>query len=133
LIAVLERHRTSADLWFGLLGASLIACAVAFAVLGPLPLPPAPMVLIGIPSPLTGMTRSFVALAGGHLGTAFAFHPLGPLTFVACIVAVVNLSAMFRTGRRLAIVDALVSKRYTWALIALAFGVVWLRQIAVYS
>src|SRR4051812_13457917 len=38
--------------------------------------------------PFCGMTRSFVALAHGHLRTALQFHPAGPLLFAAMIVLV---------------------------------------------
>ncbi|MBK9030856.1 MAG: DUF2752 domain-containing protein [Myxococcales bacterium] len=38
--------------------------------------------------PMCGMTRSFVALAHGHLGAALGFHPAGPLLFVAMLVFV---------------------------------------------
>jgi len=122
----------SSDISFGVLGGALIACALAFAVLGSPALPPAPIVLLGVPSPLTGMTRSFVALAAGHLTQSFAFHPLGPLCAVACVLAVVNLVHVRRTGRRLAIVDRVVTLPYAPWILATLFGLVWIRQIVVY-
>ena len=127
------RPRTSLDTWFGLLGGALIACALLFAAFGTPPLPRGPMVAFGVPSPLTGMTRSFVALAGGHVTHAFALHPLGPLCFVACVVAVVNLAIERRHGRRAAIVRRALDVPYAPWLLALAFGAVWVRQIVVFS
>jgi uncharacterized protein DUF2752 len=119
--------------WFGLLGAALVSCAVVFAIWGAPPLPPAPMVLLGIPSPLTGMTRSFVALASGDVTGAFRLHPLGPLCFAACIAAAANLAASLRSNRRPTFVDRVVSRRATWWLVATAFAVAWIRQIVVFS
>ena len=131
--AVPAPRRIAPDVWFGLLGAALIACALAFAAFGTPPLPPAPMVVAGVPSPLTGLTRSFVALAGGHVVRAFAMHPLGPPCFLACLLAVVNLVRTRGTGRRLAIVDRLLLVPYAPWLVALAFAVVWVRQIVVFA
>ena len=129
------RPRTSPDTWVGLLGGALIACALLFAAFGTPPLPPGPMVAFGVPSPLTGMTRSFVALAGGHVTHAFALHPLGPLCFAACILAVVNLAMERRRGygRRAAVVQRALDIPYAPWLLALAFGAVWVRQIVVFS
>jgi hypothetical protein len=41
--------------------------------------------LTGLPCPGCGLTRSFCALGHGELGRAVAFHPLGPLVFVAAL------------------------------------------------
>jgi hypothetical protein len=127
------RLRATPDVWFGLLGAALIACALAFAAFGTPPIPPGPMVALGVPSPLTGMTRSFVALAGGHVTHAFALHPLGPLCFAACLVAVVNAVVERRNGRRAAIVRRALGVPYAPWLLAIAFIAVWIRQIVVFS
>ena len=127
------RPRTSPDTWFGVLGGVLLACAFVFAAFGTPPLPPGPMVAFGVPSPLTGMTRSFVALAGGHVTHAFALHPLGPLCFAACILAVVNLAIERRHGRRAAIVRRALDIPYAPWLLALAFTAAWVRQIVVFT
>ncbi len=118
---------------FALLGAALISCAFAFAAFGTPPIPPAPMVVLGLPSPLTGMTRSFVALAGGDVGHAFALHPLGPLCFAASILAVVNIAIVRVRGQRAAIVRSALTLPYAPWLLALAFVAVWIRQIVVFS
>ena len=117
----------------GVLGLLLVACAFAFVVFGTPPLPPAPMVMLGVPSPLTGMTRSFVAVARGDMAGAFVLHPLGPLCFAACVLAVVSLAVHVRTGRRPQLVERLLRVRHGGAIVAAAFGVVWIRQIAVFT
>ena len=48
----------------------------------------------GIDCPMCGMTRSFVALAHGHVREAFAFHAAGPLLFVAMIALVVAVAVV---------------------------------------
>jgi hypothetical protein len=48
--------------------------------------------LFGIDCPMCGMTRSFVALAHGDVAAAFAFHPAGPLLFVAMLACVVAIA-----------------------------------------
>ncbi len=46
--------------------------------------------LTGIPCPSCGLTRSFVAIGNGDLGTAFAFHPLGPALYLGLIAVVLR-------------------------------------------
>lgn len=121
----------SGDIAFGLLGAGLVACAFAFSVWGVPPVPPAPMVALGIASPLTGMTRSFVATAQGDLAGAFGLHPLGPLCFAACVVAAYSAVALLSAGRRPALVERIVGWRPGVWLVATMFVLAWIRQIAV--
>jgi hypothetical protein len=45
--------------------------------------------LTGLPCPGCGMTRSFVALGHGDVGSAFAFNRLGPLLMTVFVIAVV--------------------------------------------
>ena len=47
--------------------------------------------LFGVECPFCGMTRSFVALAHGHVENAFRFHPAGPLLFVTMVVLVLTI------------------------------------------
>lgn len=74
--------------------------------------------LLGIDCPMCGMTRSFVALAHGDIAASFAFHPAGPLLFVAmfaCVVAI--LIAAVRHAR------PLVQRRGFWqAFQGIAYG-----------
>jgi hypothetical protein len=118
---------------FGALGGALIVCACAFAMLGTPPLPPAPMVLAGLPSPLTGMTRSFVALASGDVWRSFVLHPLGPLSFAGCALAAANGVVVLRSGRRTGVVDRVLRVPYAPWIMALAFAAVWVRQIVVFG
>lgn len=115
----------------GALGAALVVLAFVFAVTGiPSWIPPALTVRAGIPSPLTGMTRSFVALASGDLGAAFAWHPLGPLVFAASVGAVVVAGASWARGSRIGWLAALMRRRWFWAVVTIAFAAAWARQIA---
>jgi hypothetical protein len=114
----------------GALGASLVALAALFAALGiPAWIPPAVMVRLGMPSPLTGMTRSFVALASGDVSAAFSRHPLGPILFAACATLPVVALASWLRGRRFEALARLIRSRALWLGFAVAFGLVWVRQI----
>ncbi len=119
---------------FGALGAALVACALAFSVLGiPRWIPPAPLVRTGIPSPFSGMTRAFVALASGDLAAAFAWHPLGPIVFAICVgLPVVALFSWIR-DRRFGLFARVAAARVTWVVVCAAVLLGWARQIAVLS
>ena len=56
--------------------------------------------LLGVDCPFCGMSRSFVALAHGHLGAALSFHPAGPLLFVAMLLAVAAILVAALRGAR---------------------------------
>jgi hypothetical protein len=104
--------------------------AFVFASTGiPVWLPPAPIVRLGIPSPLTGMTRSFVAMASGNPTAAFAWHPLGPLLFAACVAMPAVALASWIRARRFD--QAVRILRALWPLLAVMLAVVWARQIVV--
>ena len=123
---------TFADVSFGAFGLALLGLAVAFSVLGIPPMPPALIVVVGVPSPLTGMTRSFVAVASGDIARAFWFHPLGPIVFAMCAVAAASAVITLRTGRRPVVVDRIVSSRATWVVAAVAVAAAWVRQMYVF-
>ncbi|HVL33816.1 MAG TPA: DUF2752 domain-containing protein [Actinomycetota bacterium] len=107
-----------------------VALAFVFARAGiPGWIPPAPMLMLGIPSPLTGMTRSFVALASGDVPRAFWFHPLGPVCFAACVVSIVAVFRGAVTGRELRLRLPAVHV----GIIVAAIASVWVRQIAVFG
>lgn len=115
----------------GVLGATFVALAGVFTVVGIPPLPPAPLVALGIPSPLTGMTRSFVALASGDLSGAFGWHPLGPLVFAASVGAIIVAAVSWVRGRRLQAVAHITADRRIWIVLSAAVVIAWARQIAV--
>jgi hypothetical protein len=48
----------------------------------------------GLPCPGCGLTRSFCAVAKGHLERAFEFHALGPALFVVLLVYLVRGGAL---------------------------------------
>lgn len=123
---VLDRH-------LGVVGAALVICAFVFAGTGiPAWIPQGALVANGIPSPLTGMTRSFVALAGGDVARAFAWHPLGPVAFGLCLVAAaLGIGSLWRPPS--AVLTHAVSSRRMWIVTALIVGGVWVRQIAVFA
>ena len=133
MIALSRRGGLTADISFGALGAALVGCAFAFALFGTPPLPPAPIIAVGLPSPLTGMTRSFVAIAGGDAWRALLLHPLGPLCFAACIGAVANAAVILHTGHRMRIVDRALHVRSAPWIVALAFAATWIRQIVLFA
>lgn len=112
------------------LGGSLLVTAVVFAQTGiPGWIPPGVLPALGVPSPLSGMTRSFVALASGDLPGAFGWHPLGPVVFAACVGAVVLAGVSTVRGAVPEGVRALASKRPVWLLVGWCFVVAWIRQI----
>ncbi len=117
---------------FGAFGAALVVCAFVFSLVGiPSWIPQAPLVRAGIPSPFSGMTRSFVAFASGDVGAAFAWHPLGPLVFALCAgLALVAIASWVR-GRRFDLVVRVASVKTTWFVVCTAVVVTWARQIAV--
>ena len=125
-----ESLRFEAEL--GAVAAALLTLAFVFARTGiPAWIPPAPMVRAGIPSPLSGMTRSFVALARGDLGASFHWHPLGPVVFAAAVVTVALSAATLVRGARFALPATILHSRAIWIVVMLVTAAAWGRQIAV--
>lgn len=114
----------------GALGAALVGLAVLFAATGiPAWLPRAPLVRLGVPSPLTGMTRSFVAIASGDLWGAFAWHPLGPVVFAACAAIPIVAAASWVRSRRFVGLAALLRSRRVWCAVSVLFTAAWAHQV----
>jgi hypothetical protein len=112
------------------LGACLTGLALVFAQTGiPSWIPRAATTGAGLPSPLSGMTRSFVALASGDPGAAFRWHPLGPIVFIACVAAVVVGAASWHRGHRAEVLRQALAKRWLWWGVAAAFVGAWIRQV----
>ena len=116
----------------GAVGAACVGLAFAFAAWGvPSWIPPAPLVRAGVASPLSGMTRSFVALASGDVTAAFAWHPLGPVCFLAAGSAAVVAAVSLLRGRRLDLPARMLGHRGLWIAVATLFALAWIRQIIV--
>ena len=84
----------------------------------------------GWPCPGCGLTRSFCALAKGHVAQSFAFHALGPVAFGLVCVWIVRSAAAI-AGRRSAVAafDAAVSR---WKLVhigVVALLVAWVVRL----
>ncbi len=78
-----------------------------------------------IDCPMCGMTRSFVALAHGRLGDAFAFHPAGPLLFAAMLALVIAVGVVaVRRARPLVERRRFMFTFQSVAIACLAVGVV---------
>lgn len=112
------------------MGASLVALAAVFAAIGtPTWIPPALSVRFGVPSPLTGMTRSFIAMVSGDVTAAFAWHLLGPIAFAACIAMPIVAVASLVRGRRFVLLSRTLSSKSVWLGIGVVTGLAWARQI----
>jgi hypothetical protein len=84
-------------------------------------LPPCPFLTVtGHPCPFCGGTRSFAYTWQGDLPRALALYPLGPLLFVATLLAIVALAAALLANRDLVV---RVPDRLARALFGAALGV----------
>lgn len=118
------------ELPLGALALTVLAAGAVFAVSGiPAWIPPALSVRFGLASPLTGMTRSVVALMRGDVAGAFGWHPLGPLVVVAAVAVVTVAAVAWVRGRRLAGLASVVRARWLWYTAGAVTAAVWVRQI----
>lgn len=79
---------------YGVLGMTLLSVSGAFAYSANSSLPRLGCPILhftGIPCPTCGMTRSFIAIAQGDLGSAITYHLLGPLVFLSFVVAALHV------------------------------------------
>jgi len=89
-------------------------------------LPPCPfLTLTGHPCPFCGGTRSFAYMWQGNLPRAAALYPLGPLLFVATLVAIPLLVAAVVTNRTLQWRLSLPLRRWLWLAGCLPLVVSW--------
>ena len=65
----------------------------------------------GLPCPGCGLTRSFCAMASGHVAQAFASHWFGPALFIAVVAAVPLLAIEIITRRRFALLHNFIFSR----------------------
>ena len=124
--------RRTADLLVVAIGGGIIALALLFAwsqLIGGPDLMPRQTVcwsrlLFGAFCPGCGLTRSFVALAGGSLTDAWRLNRMGPLLF-ASIVTLVALHGLRLAGypiRRLGTMDILLAGALAAALLVHTFA-----------
>ncbi len=124
-----RRLMVAFEVRLGALGAACVVAAFVFARTGiPSWAPQAPIARLGIASPLTGMTRSFVAMSRGDLGTAWSWHPLGPAAFVVAAVAAVVGVWVF-AGGSVPTWPAKLSGRNAAAALVAVLVIAWFRQI----
>lgn len=117
----LDRDEVQRSLLLASLGAATLVASFAYApwaesgpVLCPFRL------LTGLPCPGCGLTRSFCAMAHGHLNQALGFHLFGPALFVAVVALVPLLAFEVATARRIGWLHrALYSQRLAgWVALA---------------
>lgn len=108
---------------FGLLGLWLVYTRFFQVLQGAhLTLPPCPFyALTGHPCPFCGGSRSYAAMWRGDVVSAFRYHPLGPLLFVATFAALAVAGWAVVSGRRLHV----HVPRAVWASVGLALAVSW--------
>jgi hypothetical protein len=82
---------------------------------------------VGLPCPSCGLTRAFLSLARGELGTAFAFHPFAPL--LALEAAFLWLLWGWRAHRRAGLAVPATLDRIALAHLAL-FVALWVGRLA---
>lgn len=95
-------------------------------------LPPCPFLsLTGHPCPFCGGTRSFAYTWEGNLPRALALYPVGPLLFVATVIAIPVLAVAVLANRDVAV---RVSDRLRRAVFCAALGVLavsWVFKLTV--
>jgi hypothetical protein len=119
--------RVAAGAWLAAIGGGLVLGAVggaparAVAEGGPgCPL----RMATGLPCPFCGMTHAVLAMGGGDVRAALAFHPVAPLV----IVLVVVLCAAAAAGR----IDAVTRGRRGAAMLA-ALAAAWIANVIAFA
>ena len=77
-----------------------------------------------------GLTRSLHAMAHGDVGAAVGFHPMGPLLFLACVVAAGIWGVEAARGKPARIAASRATKRLAVAASACAWVGYWLVRLA---
>ena len=79
--------------------------------------------LTGTDCPFCGLIRSFFALAGGSFTRATAYHPFGPVVFVAVVLFLAGALYSWITGKAFSLLAWLDRNSRKTAVI---LGIVWL-------
>jgi len=79
--------------------------------------------LTGTDCPFCGLIRSFFALAGGSVTHATAYHPFGPVVFVAVVLFLAGALYSWITGKAFSLLAWLDRNSRKTAVI---LGIVWL-------
>lgn len=120
----------AADAFVAAFGGAVLSASAALALLARRGVDPIggvdlcwSRILLGRACPGCGLTRSFVALAGGDLGRAAACNPTGPVLFAAILLLTI-LHGLRLAGvplRRLGAIDAVMAAVALAALVAHGF------------
>ena len=87
------------------------------------------MYLTGKPDPACGLTRTFAWMWRGDVVNAVLVYPLGPVLFVATILATVNSAASVIAGKTLRIEMSRRDIRIGLILLLVAFGANWAAKL----
>ena len=87
------------------------------------------LTLTGHPCPFCGGTRSFAATWHGDLGQALHLYPLGPLLFVASVLAVLVLVALVLTRRQVRVTLTRQQQMTVLAAVATVLLVQWAAKL----
>jgi hypothetical protein len=86
------------DIGFGAAAAAQLAAAFVVQRVGAIGVTCPLRAIAGIECPFCGMTRSFVAMAHGRVGDAFAFHPAGPFLMLAMLAFAISVVVVTARG-----------------------------------
>ena len=86
----------------------------------------------GLPCLACGLTRSFCAIAKGHVERGFEFHTLGPVLFlVACVYWLRGVAVVAGYDGAVERFDATVRRWRLARVLVVAFVVAWVVRLAV--
>ena len=87
------------------------------------------MYLTGKPDPACGLTRTFAWMWRGDVINAVRVYPLGPLLFVATILATANSAASVLVGKTFRVEMSQRAIRISLILVAAAFAANWASKV----
>jgi hypothetical protein len=87
------------------------------------------MYLTGKPDPACGLTRTFAWMWRGDVINAVRVYPLGPLLFVATILATANAAAAVIAGKTLRLEMSRRDSRIAGMIVLAAFAANWASKL----